>query len=515
MGAVRLIAAMPAHLHTCRVGSSYLGILYSYTVAITPQRGHGSGIIASSAGPSRAQIQVASCNPSPPFAATSAPWSRPATTPRSTPITTRWNSGTGPIPKIRARRISRRPTRARCSTIPWSRSGRRRLSARLDRGQPGLVPRPSGAGQFLFWPRRRIRGYGWADSVTQDRWLGAALACERAAAALVQAMALSPRPIAACVTMMQMCAHFQEPYWLRQLFLGNAPETITHEDIDEPGMMDAALAHLVELGVPRLTPEQTPDALPSGLAPRAEHEMDQAKDYWLLRALDLRPGHLGALMAYAQYLRPRWGGSYEDIDGMAGGPLCAALSEPQRNAIRWIGILDSMGRLSGAGRRRGGGGIPRDVRIVPAARAAAGKRGMALGFTRSSSAIRWRIRSRRARCTHRARRHFRRTAISATWTGRSAASRTSASSTACRTTTAPSRASWNACAIGIPWLRREAWRRWPITTAAGVSRRTRRARSSCWTAPRCWRRTRRTTISTSWRRPPCCGMAATMSKAIS
>ena len=45
-----------------------------------------------------------------------------------------------------------------------------------------------------------------------------------------------------------MCAHFQEPYWLRQLFLGNAPETITHEDIDEPGMMDVTLAHLVELG---------------------------------------------------------------------------------------------------------------------------------------------------------------------------------------------------------------------------------------------------------------------------
>ena len=129
-------------------------------------------------------------------------------------------------------------------------------------------------GNFCFG-RAGIRGYGWADSVTQDRWLGAALACERAAAALVQAMALSPRPIAACVTMMQMCAHFQEPYWLRQLFLGNAPETITHEDIDEPGMMDAALAHLVELGVPRLTPEQTPDALPSGLAPRAEHEMDR------------------------------------------------------------------------------------------------------------------------------------------------------------------------------------------------------------------------------------------------
>ena len=286
--------------------------------------------------------------------------------------------------------------------------------------------------------------------MTQDRWLGAALACERAAAALVQAMALSPRPLAACVTMMQMCAHFQEPYWLRQLFLGNAPETITHEDIDEPGMMDVTLAHLVELGVPRLTPEQTPDAPPTGLAPRAEHEMDQAKDYWLLRALDLRPGHLGALMAYAQYLRPRWGGSYEDIDGMAGGPLCAALSEPQRNAIRWIGILDSMGDYP----------EPDDAEAVAEYREMfesflqrelrPEERGMALGFTRSSSAIRWRIRSRRARCTHRALRHFHRTVISATWTDRSAASRTSASSTACRTTTAPSRACWNACAIGIP-----------------------------------------------------------------
>ena len=257
-----------------------------------------------------------------------------------------------------------------------------------------------------------------------------------AAAALVQAMALSPRPLAACVTMMQMCAHFQEPYWLRQLFLGNAPETITHEDIDEPGMMDVTLAHLVELGVPRLTPEQTPDALPTGLAPRAEHEMDQAKDYWLLRALDLRPGHLGALMAYAQYLRPRWGGSYEDIDGMAGGPLCAALSEPQRNAIRWIGILDSMGDYP----------EPDDAEAVAEYREMfesflqrelrPEERGMALGFTRSSSAIRWRIRSRRARCTHRALRHFHRTVISATWTDRSAASRTSASSTACRTTSA-------------------------------------------------------------------------------
>ncbi|WP_268608698.1 DUF4034 domain-containing protein, partial [Escherichia coli] len=69
---------------------------------------------------------------------------------------------------------------------------------------------------------------------------------------------------------------------------------------------------------------------------------DQGKDYWLLRALELRPGHLETLTAYAQYLQPRWGGSYEDIDGLARGPLCETLTEPQRNAIRWIGLWDEL-----------------------------------------------------------------------------------------------------------------------------------------------------------------------------
>ena len=139
--------------------------------------------------------------------------------------------------------------------------------------------------------------------------------------------------------MMQMCAHFQEPYWLRQLFLGNAPETITHEDIDEPGMMDVTLAHLVELGVPRLTPEQTPDALPTGLAPRAEHEMDQARIIGCCARWTCG-GHLGALMAYAQYLRPRWGGSYETSTAWP-ADRCARRC-PSRSATRSAGSASSI-----------------------------------------------------------------------------------------------------------------------------------------------------------------------------
>ncbi|MFY1863366.1 DUF4034 domain-containing protein [Achromobacter xylosoxidans] len=197
-------------------------------------------------------------------------------------------------------------------------------------------------GNFCFGLAADIRGFGWADSVTQDRWIGAALTCETAAAQL-KVMTLSPRSVAACVTVMQMAAHFKEPYWLRQLFEGEPPKTIAHDDIEEPSLMDAALAHLAEYGVRRLQPDQAPQAQPAWLAPRAEHEMDQGKDYWLLRALELRPGHQETLTAYAQYLQPRWGGgSYEDIDGPASVPLCETLTEPQRNAIRWVGLWDEL-----------------------------------------------------------------------------------------------------------------------------------------------------------------------------
>lgn len=74
--------------------------------------------------------------------------------------------------------------------------------------------------------------------------------------------------------------------------------------------MDAALAHLADYDVQRLQPDQVPQALPAWLAPRAEYEMDKGQDYGLLRALELRAGHQETLTAYAQYLQPRWGGSY-------------------------------------------------------------------------------------------------------------------------------------------------------------------------------------------------------------
>ena len=73
-------------------------------------------------------------------------------------------------------------------------------------------------GKFCFGRATDIRGYGWAQGVSQDCWLGAAMACEGATAALLTAMQRSSRPVAAGMAMLQLSSHFQEPAWLLELF---------------------------------------------------------------------------------------------------------------------------------------------------------------------------------------------------------------------------------------------------------------------------------------------------------
>lgn len=186
-------------------------------------------------------------------------------------------------------------------------------------------------GNYCYGRAGNIRGNGWANSVTDDCWLGAALACELSAVHLLAALERSPQPVAAGVTLMELCAHFHEPAWLNALF-GGEPAKGMASDNQDPELLEMAVEHLAHYG---LTPlQQAPTALPAGLPQRQAHEMDQGQDYWLHRVMEWRPDCLEALLNYANYLLPRWGGSYEDIEGFASGPLCAALSEAQRNAIR-------------------------------------------------------------------------------------------------------------------------------------------------------------------------------------
>lgn len=192
-------------------------------------------------------------------------------------------------------------------------------------------------GSFCFGRAGNIRGTGWANSVTEDCWLGAALACELSAMHLLAAIERSPRPVAAGVTLMELCAHFREPAWLNELFRGQPARSMASDDQD-PELLEMAVEHLARYGLVPL--QEAPEALPAGLPQREAHELDQGQDYWLHRVIGWRADCLEALQSYANYLLPRWGGSHEDIEGFATGPLCAALNEAQRNVIRWVAFSD-------------------------------------------------------------------------------------------------------------------------------------------------------------------------------
>ncbi|AXM97463.1 DUF4034 domain-containing protein [Pseudomonas plecoglossicida] len=183
----------------------------------------------------------------------------------------------------------------------------------------------------------RIRGIGAADAVSQERRLAAEQACELGAAHFLRAMERSPQPVAAAIGMLQICAHFHEPGWLGELFRGqvarfrpNAHADVEVQEAAAPLLVNYGLAPLVEL----------PQALPGCLEPRLT-EGERAKDYWLRQALAWRPGCFEAVEACARYLTPRWGGSYEAIDELAGGPHCQNWDERLRNAIRWLAVEDA------------------------------------------------------------------------------------------------------------------------------------------------------------------------------
>lgn len=204
-------------------------------------------------------------------------------------------------------------------------------------------------GRYCFGRAADIRGYGWADSVTQDRWLGAAMAGENTVVALLASLQAHPQPVAAAVTLMELAAHFEEPAWLLALYRGDPAQPLAATGLD-PELARAAAGHLAQYGLAPL--QQAPTALPAILPPRDAHELEQGEDYWLHLILQWRPSCLEALLAYASYLTPRWGGSYEDINGLAAGPLAAGLTEAQRNAIRWVGVYDSLSDYPEAGETR-------------------------------------------------------------------------------------------------------------------------------------------------------------------
>lgn len=183
-----------------------------------------------------------------------------------------------------------------------------------------------------------IRGGGWANSVTEDRWVGARMARDNACIYLLKAVDLHERPALAYYSLMQIASYLREPDWLVHLFMGEVtPPALIPEDDDERALWQAGLEHVQHLGGSLLP---YPDALPGKLPARAEHEFAEGRLYWLLRTIDANPFNLAALDTATYYLYPRWHGSHEEMESFIKGPLCAALSEEGRGRLWYRKAMD-------------------------------------------------------------------------------------------------------------------------------------------------------------------------------
>lgn len=65
--------------------------------------------------------------------------------------------------------------------------------------------------------------------------------------------------------------------------------------------------------------------------------------YWLRVTLATRPQDLAIRKECVYFLYPRWGGSHEAMAQFIDGPLCEALTEPERNSLRVTQCWDYLG----------------------------------------------------------------------------------------------------------------------------------------------------------------------------
>ncbi|WP_454669241.1 DUF4034 domain-containing protein [Achromobacter kerstersii] len=186
-----------------------------------------------------------------------------------------------------------------------------------------------------------IRSSNTADYVDDEQWAGAMMARDHAVGAFLQAMALHERPVVAVQRTMRVCAYLGEPEWLAALAAGapashDALQARWPAELWEQGL--SLLAEHSGMGLAEL-----PASLPAGLPARQTGDSDDPKTYWLRTSLALRPNDVGVLTTYLYFLYPRWGGSHDEMDAFINGPVCAGLTDAERDELRFHKEFDYLG----------------------------------------------------------------------------------------------------------------------------------------------------------------------------
>lgn len=197
-------------------------------------------------------------------------------------------------------------------------------------------------GQYWENAAARIRTANGGQYVENDRWMGAELARDLGVAAYLRASALHQQPALTFSRLFRLTCYLGEPQWLGVLLQGGEPLTYAQRQAQvEPELWEAGLQRLRDEGAQALV--ELPVALPASLPAREDHEWEDPMNYWLRVTLAIRPQDLAIRKECVYFLYPRWGGSHEAMTQFIDGPLCEALTEPERNSLRVTQCWDYVG----------------------------------------------------------------------------------------------------------------------------------------------------------------------------
>lgn len=149
---------------------------------------------------------------------------------------------------------------------------------------------------------------------------------EKAMIHFVQALNLTENRAMVSLYIMNNIAAFGSPDWLDEQIIDKESRAFFNRGINwiyDPSREESVKVKDLEIILPEIRP-----ALPYDFP---EEEMsDNFKKYWLDVGLKSEPDNMALRHAYIHFLKPRWGGSYEEMYEFINSDYCKVLDKKQK-----------------------------------------------------------------------------------------------------------------------------------------------------------------------------------------
>lgn len=198
------------------------------------------------------------------------------------------------------------------------------------------------------------RSHGWARETTSAMWACAAACNEMVILAVLKALTLQPRQWMAAAMLIPAISVFNVPAWLARMVAGkqavdkriSALDHLRGYHQQHAEEIDALMAYS---GLKLDTDIAVPESLPAVLLSDQTDKARSGPHYWLFASLHIHPTQFYIFTAYIPFQMPRWRGSQREMRQLIASPVCAHLSEQERDRLRhlvwWDDFRDDLGHI--------------------------------------------------------------------------------------------------------------------------------------------------------------------------